>query len=181
MAEAVQDERQGRGRLLAASAELFRMRTVAGTSMRMIANQAGMTPAAIYHHFSSRDDIIQAVHRPLCDDIEDAIDRLSALPASQQGAETRKYAADLIVRHRGLMRMLFDKGAMTEQSAAQIEYQTESFIRLISGGKDDAATLAEAEAILFGAAAVALRRHDLTDQALRPLIERILHLTSASN
>lgn len=52
---------QGRDAVLAAAIENFTARGYHGTSMRDIAGSAGLSPAAIYHHFDSKQAILQAV------------------------------------------------------------------------------------------------------------------------
>jgi AcrR family transcriptional regulator len=175
MVEASDDEPRGRERMLAASAELFRQKTVAGTSLRMIAERAGVTAPALYHHFKSRDDIILAVHRPLADDVDKVIEQLWSLPREDRRSEARNLAVDLIVRHRGLMRVLFDQGALNPESAARIDAQNARLAGFIAGS-DDPDAIAEAEALLFGAAAVTLRRPELDADALHRIVSRVMGL-----
>ena len=47
-------------RLLTVAAELFAEQGYAGTSMRKIARAAGITQAAIYHHFASKEQLYYA-------------------------------------------------------------------------------------------------------------------------
>lgn len=44
-------------RLLRVSAQLFATKGLAGTSMREIAREAGITQAAIYHHFPGKEEL----------------------------------------------------------------------------------------------------------------------------
>ena len=50
-----------RSKILDISAELFAERGFSGVSMRDIARSAGITQAAIYHHFSSKKELAFAV------------------------------------------------------------------------------------------------------------------------
>ena len=50
-----------RERILEAAAELFADRGYAGTSIRDIADRLGLTKAALYYHFTSKDEILQAL------------------------------------------------------------------------------------------------------------------------
>ncbi len=52
-----------RSRILAAAAALFGERGYASTSMRAIAGAVGMTPPALYWHFTSKRAILQALLR----------------------------------------------------------------------------------------------------------------------
>lgn len=53
--------RNGRDVLIAAAVQNFTARGYHGTSMRDIAGAAGVTVASIYHHFASKQEILQQV------------------------------------------------------------------------------------------------------------------------
>ena len=48
-------------RVIAASLDLFGTHGVSGTSLQMIADAIGVTKAAVYHQFKSKDDVVIAV------------------------------------------------------------------------------------------------------------------------
>lgn len=50
-----------RDEVIATSASLFAQRGLAGTSMRMIAQACGIQAASLYHHFSSKDDLVAEI------------------------------------------------------------------------------------------------------------------------
>ncbi|MEA3153861.1 MAG: TetR/AcrR family transcriptional regulator, cholesterol catabolism regulator [Betaproteobacteria bacterium] len=50
-----------RGRLLDAAAHIFRERGYVGTTMRAIAQDAGIEAGSIYYHYKSKDELIGAV------------------------------------------------------------------------------------------------------------------------
>ncbi|WP_433307237.1 TetR/AcrR family transcriptional regulator [Actinoplanes sp. CA-030573] len=77
-----------RERLLAAALDLFAEHGVTGTSLQMIADRLGVTKAAVYHQFQSKDDIVVAV-------IDPAMDRLGEIAAhaeAQRGPAARREA-----------------------------------------------------------------------------------------
>ena len=53
-----------RERLLAAALDLFAEHGVSGTSLQMIADRLGVTKAAVYHQFQTKDQIVLAVIDP---------------------------------------------------------------------------------------------------------------------
>jgi len=55
------DPDTARGRLLAAAAGLFREKGYAGTTVRDIAGAVGILSGSLFHHFSSKEDILFAV------------------------------------------------------------------------------------------------------------------------
>jgi AcrR family transcriptional regulator len=54
-----------RGALLSVARELFAERGYAGTFTDEVAERAGVTRGALYHHFPSKKDLFQAVHEEL--------------------------------------------------------------------------------------------------------------------
>ena len=61
----------GRSAIVAAATRLFAQRGFAETSMRQIAEAAGVSKAAIYHHFRDKDRLYRSL-------LEEAIDSLTA-------------------------------------------------------------------------------------------------------
>ncbi|MEV0647176.1 helix-turn-helix domain-containing protein [Phytomonospora sp. NPDC050363] len=96
-----------RTRLLAAARHLFALQSFAGTSLQMIADRLGVTKAAVYHHFKTRDEILEAV-------LEPALDEMRALIADAEAQRGFTARADrmltgfveLTVRHRDLILLL---------------------------------------------------------------------------
>jgi AcrR family transcriptional regulator len=69
-----------RQRILAVAIELFAAHGYAGTSIRDIAEAVGMTKAALYYHFSSKEQVLEAVTEPLRAEIENLVRRVAAPP-----------------------------------------------------------------------------------------------------
>ena len=69
-ADAKSDTRQ---RILDVALDLFTEQGYDGTSLREIAEQLGVTKAAIYYHFESKEDILMALHMRLHDFGRDAL------------------------------------------------------------------------------------------------------------
>jgi AcrR family transcriptional regulator len=75
---------QGRVKLVEAAGQLFAEQGVSGTSLQSIADQLGVTKAAVYHQFASKEEIVIAVAEPVIGRlrlIADAAEILSAEPA----------------------------------------------------------------------------------------------------
>ena len=68
--DAKSDTRQ---RILDVALDLFTVQGYDGTSLREIAEQLGVTKAAIYYHFESKEDILMALHMRLHDFGRDAL------------------------------------------------------------------------------------------------------------
>ena len=59
------DASSTRERILDVALELFGAQGYDGTSLRQIAEQLGVTKAALYYHFESKEDILRALHMRL--------------------------------------------------------------------------------------------------------------------
>src|SRR6516225_9264826 len=65
-------------RIIAAALGLFAQHGVGGTSLQMIADQIGVTKAAVYHQYNTKDEIIRAVADAELQRLEDVLDRADA-------------------------------------------------------------------------------------------------------
>ena len=68
------DATGARQRILDATAELVLEHGVAGVAQRQIAARVGIRAASLYHHFSSKNEIVEAVFRRGIDVMEQAWD-----------------------------------------------------------------------------------------------------------
>ncbi|WP_083442006.1 TetR/AcrR family transcriptional regulator [Nitriliruptor alkaliphilus] len=82
------DDRTGRARIRDAAIELFGERGVDGTSLKLIAEAAGVSQPLIVHHFGSKDGL-----RVACDEHVAAQVRASKLDAMSQGPSMDPMAA----------------------------------------------------------------------------------------
>ena len=69
-------------RILNVALDLFTEQGYDGTSLREIAEQLGVTKAALYYHFESKEDILMALHLRLHDFGKDALLRIGEEPVS---------------------------------------------------------------------------------------------------
>jgi AcrR family transcriptional regulator len=78
----VEQRRRGataRDEILDASAELFTTRGYSGTSTRMIAEAVGIRQASLYHHFKTKDDILESLLQDtVLAPLEHAVDLIDA-------------------------------------------------------------------------------------------------------
>jgi AcrR family transcriptional regulator len=74
-------------RILQAALDLFADHGVSGTSLQMIADAVGVTKAAVYHKFRTKDEIVIAVAELQLAKLEDA---LEAAEAQQDSVGARK-------------------------------------------------------------------------------------------
>lgn len=75
-------------RTAAIALDLFGERGVAGTSLQMIADRLGVTKAAVYHQFHSKDDIVIAVLELELAPVEEALDRSTSTGPTVESRRT---------------------------------------------------------------------------------------------
>ncbi|AUX42427.1 TetR family transcriptional regulator [Sorangium cellulosum] len=93
-----------RTRLLETALKLFSERGVEGTSLQMIADELGVTKAAVYYHFKTKDEITEAVAAPMLQALEQIVEE--AQTKRSRGAQIEHALAgfvELIVRQRLLL------------------------------------------------------------------------------
>ncbi|MBU9765350.1 TetR/AcrR family transcriptional regulator [Mycobacterium sp. TNTM28] len=92
-----------RRRVLDTAVSLFGRYSVAGTSLQMIADELGLTKAAIYYHFRTRDQLLLALMEPIFTEIAGVVAVAEQQPdaASRADAMLTGYA-DIVTRHRTL-------------------------------------------------------------------------------
>ena len=71
-----------RERILDVALDLFTEQGFDGTSLRQIAEQLGVTKAALYYHFESKDDILMALHMRLHEFGKDALRKMGEGPVT---------------------------------------------------------------------------------------------------
>jgi AcrR family transcriptional regulator len=68
-----------RQRLIEVALDLFTKYSFAGTSLQMIADELGFTKAAIYHHFRTREQLLDAVVGPILEQLAVVIEAAEQL------------------------------------------------------------------------------------------------------
>ncbi|WP_208300614.1 TetR/AcrR family transcriptional regulator [Mycobacterium sp. DL592] len=76
-----------RQRLIDAAIALFIRHSFAGTSLQMIADELGITKAAIYHHFRTREQLLTAVLEPIFASITAVVEDAEKLRGTHARAE----------------------------------------------------------------------------------------------
>jgi AcrR family transcriptional regulator len=116
-----------RTRIITTALSLFAQHGVSGTSLQMIADVIGVTKAAVYHQFKTKDEIVLAVAESELPTMEAA---LAAAEAAESRAKAREvllgYLIDLAVTHRSLVGLL-----QTDPVMARLLADHESFQKLI--------------------------------------------------
>ena len=163
-------------RIVLAAFELFAQHGVSGTSLQMIADEIGVTKAAVYHQFKSKDDIVLAVAETEMARIEAAI---AVAEEQQDNTRAREVllarVIDVAVERRRLYRVMQDDPYMGRFLAEQQPFQQlmERLFTILAGAQasgDMRVQTAMCYAAIGSAAAHPLVV-DLDDETLR------IHLT----
>jgi AcrR family transcriptional regulator len=109
------DANSTRERILNVALELFVAQGYDGTSLRQIAEQLGVTKAALYYHFESKEDILRALHMRLHEFGKDALGIVGDEPMT---LELWGHLLDQLVDQMLAQRQLF---LMHERNQAVLE------------------------------------------------------------
>jgi AcrR family transcriptional regulator len=96
-------------RIISAALELFARNGVGGTSLQMIADTIGVTKAAVYHQYNTKDEIVIAAARAELAQLETVVGAAEAEPSAMDARETLVTGmVDLAVAHRRTVRTILD-------------------------------------------------------------------------
>ncbi len=143
MAKPVAQRGFARERLIEAALALFAEHGVSGTSLQMIADRLGVSKAAVYYQFQSKDDIALAVVGPVFDDLVRLISIAEGLPSPVARRETAVSGLiELAVRHRRVTAVFHGDPTIERicESRAEFKDTIERFAGLLLGPEPDAAT-----------------------------------------
>lgn len=172
---ALKRTRGGRERLLTAAAELFNANGLAATSLQMIADRLGVTKAALYYHFQSRDDIVRSLMKPVIDEADAAVRGFEEIALSDRPTAARAFYSDFVVSHRKVIHMVFfDQKAMPDHLSDQVEVLADAVAHGLAGS-DQPEAVAGGTTLVYGVAALVARNEDLDGEHLRSLVNAVLN------
>jgi AcrR family transcriptional regulator len=159
-------------RTLEVAVRLFGEHGVASTSLQMIADALGVTKAAVYHQFRTKEDIVLAAADEPLRRVEAALDDAEAAGAEEQGIDLLvARLVDLAIEHRALMRTFTTDPVLVRLFADDERFRRlrQREHRVLTGGDDGPEACVRAAMVsvaLAGAAAHPLVA-DLDDRTLR--------------
>jgi AcrR family transcriptional regulator len=166
-------------RILDAALQLIAEHGVGGTSLQMIADAIGVTKAAVYHQFKTKEQIVIALTERELGSLEEALEAAEAHNHRTQAREVLlARVIDLAVERRGAASTLQFDPVIVRLLAEHEPFQ--QFIQRLYGVLvDDAAEDARVSAaMLSGAIAVGVVHPfvaDIDDETLRAQLLRIIH------
>lgn len=174
--EAARPRASGRDRVGEAALRLFSEHGVSGTSLQMIADDMGVTKAALYYHYRTKDDLVLGVVTPFLDRLLDAVGVARLHRGWRAQAEATLVAlVDMIVDVRQLYALVANDPSVPPLLAAhpRLEHVTAELATLLAGPDADAqrrATVSFFLAGLIGPVADPVVGREIGDAELRALL-----------
>jgi AcrR family transcriptional regulator len=165
-------------RIVNAALDLFAEHGVGGTSLQMIADAIGVTKAAVYHQFKTKDEIVLAAAEAELANLEAAIDAAEAEPTRERAREVLvDRIVDLAVERRRMESTLLGDPVIIRFFAQHAPYRRvmDRLYRLLMG--DESGTDARVPAAMLTAAIGGAVMHpivaDLDDETLRAQLRHL--------
>jgi len=154
-----------RARIQQIAVELFTEHGYEGTSLREIAERLGVTKAALYYHFRSKEDIIQS----LVEDYQGQMDALIDLARSEpRTAKTRREIldryVDIVAERDQVFRMLHQNQAVLNTMASAVRTLKTAPRRLVDQLVEPDAPLRERARMMMVLGAISVGWMYLADQ-----------------
>ena len=175
-----------RDRILDIALDLFTEQGYDGTSLREIADQLGVTKAALYYHFSSKDEILLALHMRLHEFGREALLKMAEQePVTlEQWGELLDEIVDAMLTQRKLFLMhernqaALEKLHRAEHDAEHEDLQNQ-FRRVLADTRiplEDRVRMAASFGVLFSGLFLSGEAFaSTTNEELGSLLRRILH------
>lgn len=167
-----------RERVLAAALNLFARHGVSGTSLQMIADDLGVTKAAVYHQFRSKEDIVWAVISPALEELARVVQVAeSRRRRGDQVATALSGVVDLVVRNRRLAAVILADptvGRLVRESPEQ-RAREERINRILAGPEPDEKALVTVVMVSGGLLAAGMDPQ-LADMDADVLRTHLLHI-----
>ncbi|MGS2648627.1 TetR family transcriptional regulator [Streptosporangium sp. LJ11] len=160
-------------RILEAARVLFAARGYRATSMQAIADEVGITKAALYYHFDSKEEILRRLTIPLLDELEAV---LAAAESCDSAEEVRWRAiegyVDVHLRHRHTLTMLVKDMTLLVQAPIADRFRTAIALanELVAGPASEIEQRVRACQVVAGLADPVLLFRDAPPEKLRSLI-----------
>jgi len=158
--------------------DLFAQHGVAGTSLQMIADSLGVTKAAVYHQFKTKDEIVLAVAEAQLARLQSVIEAAEGEPSAAQARDQLVVGiVDLAVEHRRTMSAILSDPVIARFYARHEPFRDvmTRLSRVLTG--DDAKPDAQLSAAMLTAAISGAVMHPLVvgldDETLRAQLLRL--------
>jgi AcrR family transcriptional regulator len=161
--------------ILSAAARQFAGAGFKGTSLQAIADEVGCSKATLLYHFDGKDAILTALVAPAGRDLAALAGRLAALDADAARDAAIEGFADLVMRYRREVALIFDEllSIFDRPAFEGLWPDIETLLSACAGRSSDPDQRLTAEVTLAGISAVVLNRSDAELPALRDAVVRV--------
>ena len=111
-----------RERILRAATELFSEQGYDATSLRQLADRLGFTKAALYYHFQSKDEILEALVDPVLEMLDDLVERLEQARSTEDWADALAWIVTQLFEKLDFFRLM-------DRNRHSVELMTEALKR----------------------------------------------------
>jgi AcrR family transcriptional regulator len=111
-----------RDRILAAALDLFIEQGYDKTSLREVAGQVGVTKAALYYHFASKEEIFRTLVEPFSDVQGQALELLRGQPTLEEWGKGLEALVAWVLPHRKLLGLLEQNRGVLEAMSHDHEH-----------------------------------------------------------
>jgi AcrR family transcriptional regulator len=111
-----------RERILAVANELFTEQGYEGTSLREISDRLGITKAALYYHFRSKDEILTTLLKPFFELLDDLLGRLEDARDVEAWADALTWMVTKIFDYLDFFRLMGSNRHVVELVHESIEH-----------------------------------------------------------
>jgi AcrR family transcriptional regulator len=147
-----------------------------GTSLQMIGDSLGVSKAAVYYHFRTKDELLAAIVGPAFDEFAGMVDLAEAAPRQSDRRQRGLDAyIDYLIRHRRVASWLSrDVAALTNPVVWERSQALSARIdALLTTAATDPRTQVWRAAITQALTGPVLKQIDMTDEELRTELECI--------
>ncbi|WP_353612242.1 TetR/AcrR family transcriptional regulator [Mycobacterium sp. ACS4331] len=177
-----------RARVIDAALRLFAEYGVHATSLQMIADDLGVTKAAVYYQFHSKDDIVLAVVQPIFNDLSRVVRIAAAMPTAVSGRDALiSGLIDTSIAHRRVMAVFSEDPVVHSLVKDHPEFSevTEALAEMVAAQHRDVASRVTGAMIISGifGASTDPRLADVDDDEMRRVLshcsQQLLKLCTA--
>lgn len=164
-----------RDQILAVALARFSDKGFTATTTREITGQLGITPAALYYHFSGKDACLVALVEPYMEAVEGLLER-HAVDADGSPRDLLLQYAQLVVAHGDVARLIDRDPAVANHAELGSRLEDLSFAlwNAVAGPDADGRQQLRASAALGALRRPLLRMPGLTDADVEELVEASL-------
>lgn len=157
-----------RARILDVALDLFAEHGFAATSTREISDRLGFTKAALYYHFRTKDDLLDALLSPVMASFSELVSGASPRPSTSARRQVLTEFIDLVASNDKLIRVLTQDPSVTSRPMPATHKQAiERLTQLLIGTETpSAAERTRARATLGGVSTALLHAEPSDDPAI---------------